>query len=92
MVHGDRCAQAEPHAKLRSIKGLVESIRMATQTSGIVRLIEDERRQDRCHAFEAAHEDLVLLQDAIAGLSEALADRFVSDMELDDALDIGKPE
>jgi PHD/YefM family antitoxin component YafN of YafNO toxin-antitoxin module len=46
----------------------------------------DARRLDYYHALEAEHVNLVLAEDAITGLKEALAGRFVSDEELDQAL------
>lgn len=46
----------------------------------------DARRLDYYHALEAEHVNLVLAEDAIAGLKEALAGQFVSDEELDQAL------
>lgn len=49
----------------------------------------DARRLDYYHALEAEHVNLVLAQDAIQGLKEALDGQFVSDKELDDALDTG---
>jgi len=49
----------------------------------------DARRLDYYHALEAEHVNLVLAQDAIQGLKEALDGQFVSDKELDDALDSG---
>jgi len=46
----------------------------------------DARRLDYYHALESEHANLVLAEDAIAGLREALAGQFVSDEELDQAL------
>lgn len=48
----------------------------------------DARRLDYYHALEAEHANLVLTQDAIVGLGEALAGQFVSDADLDKALGI----
>jgi hypothetical protein len=48
--------------------------------------IVDARRLDYYHALEAEHANLVLADDAITGLKEALSGEFVSDDELDDAL------
>ena len=48
----------------------------------------DARRLDYYHALEAEHEKLVLAEDAITGLGQALAGQFVSDDELDQALGI----
>lgn len=46
----------------------------------------DARRLDYYHALEAEHANLVLAEDAIKGLTEALEGKFVSDEELDRAL------
>lgn len=46
----------------------------------------DARRLDYYHALEAEHANLVLAEDAIAGLRQALAGEFVSDEALDQAL------
>ena len=48
----------------------------------------DARRLDYYHALEAEHAHLVLAQDAIAGLKEALSGQFVADAELDEALGV----
>jgi PHD/YefM family antitoxin component YafN of YafNO toxin-antitoxin module len=48
----------------------------------------DARRLDYYHALEAEHANLVLAEDAIIGLREALAGQFVSDEELDQALGV----
>jgi PHD/YefM family antitoxin component YafN of YafNO toxin-antitoxin module len=48
--------------------------------------IVDARRLDYYHALEAEHANLVLAEDAVAGLREALAGRFVDDDDLDVAL------
>jgi len=48
----------------------------------------DARRLDHYHALEAEHAHLVLAEDAIAGLKEALSGEFVSDDELDRALGV----
>jgi PHD/YefM family antitoxin component YafN of YafNO toxin-antitoxin module len=48
----------------------------------------DARRLDYYHALEAEHANLVLAEDAITGLREALKGQFVSDDELDQALGI----
>ncbi len=49
----------------------------------------DARRLDYYHALEAEHAHLVLAEDAIAGLKEALSGQFVSDADLDEALGVG---
>ena len=46
----------------------------------------DARRLDYYHALEAEHANLVLAEDAVAGLRQALSGQFVSDDELDAAL------
>ena len=46
----------------------------------------DARRLDYYHALESEHANLVLADDAIAGLREALAGQFLSQEELDQAL------
>jgi PHD/YefM family antitoxin component YafN of YafNO toxin-antitoxin module len=48
----------------------------------------DARRLDHYHALEAEHANLVLAEDAINGLRQALAGQFVSDDELDQALGV----
>lgn len=48
----------------------------------------DARRLDYYHALEAEHANLVLAEDAITGLKEALSGEFVSDEELDEALGV----
>lgn len=48
----------------------------------------DARRLDYYHALEAEHASLVLAEDAITGLQQALAGQFVSDDELDEALGV----
>lgn len=46
----------------------------------------DARRLDYYHALEAEHVNLVLAEDAVTGLKQALSGQFVSDDELDEAL------
>ena len=48
----------------------------------------DARRLDYYHALEAEHASLVLADDAINGLRQALAGGFVPDDELNDALGV----
>lgn len=48
----------------------------------------DARRLDYYHALEAEHASLVLAEDAITGLKQALAGEFVSDEEFDQALGV----
>lgn len=48
----------------------------------------DARRLDHYHALEAEHANLVLAEDAITGLREALIGSFVPDEELDEALGV----
>jgi hypothetical protein len=48
----------------------------------------DARRLDYYHALEAEHANLVLAEDAITGLKEALSGEIVSDEELDEALGV----
>ena len=48
----------------------------------------DARRLDYYHALEAEHANLVLAEDAITGLKEALSGQFISDQEFDEALGI----
>jgi len=48
----------------------------------------DARRLDYYHALEVEHANLVLAEDAITGLKEALSGQFVSDDELDAALGV----
>ena len=46
----------------------------------------DARRLDHYHALEAEHAKLVLAEDAVTALQQALSGQFVSDDELDEAL------
>ncbi|HSW16928.1 MAG TPA: type II toxin-antitoxin system Phd/YefM family antitoxin [Ramlibacter sp.] len=46
----------------------------------------DARRLDYYHALESEHANLVLAEDAVTGLRQALAGQFVSGDELDQAL------
>jgi PHD/YefM family antitoxin component YafN of YafNO toxin-antitoxin module len=48
----------------------------------------DARRLDYYHALEAEHANLVLADDAVTGLRQALAGQFVPDDELDLALGV----
>ena len=48
----------------------------------------DARRLDYYHALEAEHSNLVLAEDAITGLNQALSGQFLSDDELDEALGV----
>ncbi len=48
----------------------------------------DARRLDYYHALEAEHAYLVLAEDAITGLKEALSGEFVTDDELNEALGV----
>jgi hypothetical protein len=48
----------------------------------------DARRLDYYHALEAEHANLVLADDAVAGLKQALSGQFASDDELDEALGV----
>lgn len=48
----------------------------------------DARRLDYYHALEAEHASLVLAEDAITGLKEALSGQFVSDQEFDEMLGV----
>ena len=46
----------------------------------------DARRLDYYHALEAEHANLVLAEDAVTGLKQALSGQFVPDDELTEAL------
>ena len=48
----------------------------------------DARRLDYYHALEAEHANLVLAEDAVTGLEQALSGQFVSEGELDEALGV----
>lgn len=48
----------------------------------------DARRLDYYHALESEHANLVLADDAITGLRQALAGQLVSDEELNQALGV----
>ena len=59
----------------------------ASCSASYVALI-DARRLDYCHALESEHARLVLADDAITGLRQALAGHFVAANELDRALGV----
>ena len=77
------------------LTGLAEDVvgrgaeKVVTKNGASFHALVDARRLEYCHALEAEHVNLVLAQDAIQGLKEALDGQFVSDKELDDALDSG---
>ena len=48
----------------------------------------DARRLDYYHALEAEHASLVLADDAVTGLRQAVAGQYLSDEELDEALGV----
>ena len=48
----------------------------------------DARRLDYYHALEAEHANLVLAEDAVTGLRQALCGEFVCDDDLDEALGV----
>ena len=48
----------------------------------------DARRLDYYRALEAEHASLVLADDALTGLRQALAGLYVSDVDLDNALGV----
>jgi PHD/YefM family antitoxin component YafN of YafNO toxin-antitoxin module len=48
----------------------------------------DARRLDYYHALEAEHANLMLAEEAIVGLKQALAGQWVSDADLDAALGV----
>ena len=48
----------------------------------------DARRLDYYHALEAEHANLLLAEDAVAGLGQALAGQYVADEALDEALGV----
>jgi hypothetical protein len=48
----------------------------------------DARRLDYYHALEAEHANLLLADDAVRGLKQALSGEFVPDEELDRALGV----
>ena len=48
----------------------------------------DARRLDYYHALELEHANLVLAEDAVTGLRQALAGHFVAEDELDQALGV----
>jgi len=50
----------------------------------------DARRLDYYHALEAEHANLLLAEDAVAGLRQALAGQFVADEALDEALGVAR--
>ena len=60
---------------------------LTKQGASYVALV-DARRLDYYHALESEHASLVLAEDAVAGLRQALAGQFVSDEELDRALGV----
>ena len=60
---------------------------LTKNSSSYVALI-DARRLDYHHDLEAEHANLVLAEEAVTGLEQALSGQFVSDDELDEALGV----
>jgi hypothetical protein len=60
---------------------------LTKQGASYVALV-DARRLDYYHALEAEHASLVLADDAVTGLRQALAGQYLSDEELDQALGV----
>lgn len=56
-------------------------------SAGHVAII-NARRLDHYHALEAEHANLVLADDAVTGLKQALSGQFVADDELNEALGV----
>lgn len=82
---------SEARARLSALAAeVVKSGSEKMLTSSGVRYVAlvDARRLDYYHALEAEHANLVLAEDAIAGLREALIGSFVLDEELDEALGV----
>ena len=48
----------------------------------------DARRLDYYHALEAEHANLVIAEDAVTGLKQALSGQLVSDDQLDEAFGV----
>ena len=61
---------------------------MLTKNGASYVALVDARRLDYYHALESEHANLVLANDAITGLRQALAGQFVSDEELNQALGV----
>lgn len=60
---------------------------LTKQGASYVALV-DARRLDYYHALESEHASLVLADDAVTGLREAVAGQYLSDEELDQALGV----
>src|ERR1700709_2828486 len=60
--------------------------KVLTKNGGSYVALVDARRLDYYHALEAEHANLVLAEDAVTGLKQALSGQFVSDDDLDEAL------
>lgn len=61
---------------------------MLTKNGASYVALIDARRLDDYHALESERARLVLADDAITGLRQALAGQFVADNELDRALGV----
>ncbi|KLN56171.1 type II toxin-antitoxin system Phd/YefM family antitoxin [Variovorax paradoxus] len=64
------------------------SEKLLTRNGASYVALVDAHRLDYYHALESEHASLVLAEDAITGLRQALAGQFVPDEELDGALGI----
>ena len=62
--------------------------KVSTKNGASYVALVDARRLDYYHALEAEHANLVLAEDAVTGLRQALSGEFVSDQELDEALGV----
>lgn len=80
---------SEACARLAELAGEVvgkDSEKVLTKNGASYVALIDAHRLDYYHALEAEHTNLVLAEDAITGIKEALAGQFVSDEELAQAL------
>ncbi|MFS2052060.1 type II toxin-antitoxin system Phd/YefM family antitoxin [Variovorax sp. Varisp41] len=82
---------SEARARLSALAAEVVksgSEKMLTRNGVRYVALVDARRLDYYHALQAEHANLVLAEDAIAGLREALTGSFVPDEELEEALGV----
>ena len=94
MQHGSarirRCShQRSPRARLTELAEDVVGSgaeKVLTKNGASYVALVDARRLDYYHALEAEHANLVLAEDAVTGLKQALAGQFVPDDELNEAL------
>ena len=80
---------SEARARLTELaEDVVGSGSVLTKQGASYVALVDARRLDYYHALEAEHASLVLADDAVTGLRQALAGQYLSDEELDQALGV----